>query len=145
MLSRLTKNVLRGLLSTALITSGTTLAAAAPALAAGNCNGNSPVSACISYGAFGNDARVDFYLNSAPSDQYYTFNAWIVITRAGTTSWHVLKNNGRLDHSGNYCCWYYNTDTLPDTWQTIYSSIDVYNRSGTRVSTSNSGPIRILN
>ena len=141
MRSSLTKKVLRGLLVTALITGGTTLTVAAPALAAGNCNGHSPVSACIDYGASGNNARVDFYLNYAPSDQYYTFNAWINING----SWHVLKNNGRLDHSGNYCCWYYNTDNLPNIWQTIYSSIDVYNRSGTRVSTSDSGPIRILN
>jgi hypothetical protein len=141
MRSRLWQNVLRGLMVVTLMTTGTTLVTATPALAAGSCNGGYPVSACISYGAFGNQARVDFYMNAGLSDQYYTYNAWINVNG----SWHVLRNNGRLDHQGNYCCWYYNTDSLPNIWYTVYSSIDVYNRSGARVATSTSSSLRYVN
>jgi hypothetical protein len=141
MRSKFWRNVLRGLMVVTLMTTGITLVTTAPALAAGSCNGRSPVSACISYGAFGNQARVDFYMNASLSDYSYTYNAWINVNG----SWHVLRNNGRLDHTGNYCCWYYNTDSLPNIWYTVYSEIDVYNKSGTRTATSTSDPIRYVN
>lgn len=134
------RNVLRGLLVIALMTTGTTLITAAPAAAAGGCNGQYPVSACIDYGSHGNRSRVDFYMNANLTTEYHTYKAWINVNG----SWTLLAS-GRLDHKGNYCCWYKNTDSEPNTWKTVYSEIDVYNSSGVYKLSSTSPSVRYLN
>ncbi|MEU7820708.1 hypothetical protein [Catellatospora sp. NPDC049133] len=134
------RNALRGLLVAMLVTTGATLTTATPAAAAGGCNGKYPISACVDWGSYGNRVRADFYMNADPSDEYHSFKVWLNVNG----SWYLM-GSGRLDHKGNYCCWYRNTDSLPNIWYTVYSEIDVYNSSGSYRLSSTSPSVRYVN
>jgi hypothetical protein len=136
--STMWRNIVRGLVAIALMTTGTTLISASPALAGGNCNGLWPVSACVDFGNAGTKVRLDFYMNQNLSNQHKTYKSWFNVN--GT--WY-LAGSGTLDHKGNYCCKTKEMDSEPDSWKTVYTEIDIYDSNGVYKLSSTSGPIRI--
>lgn len=134
------RNVLRGLVVITLMTAGTTVITAAPASALGGCNGRSPISACVNWNPGENSARADFYMNSSLGNTYYTYRVYMNVNGG----WN-FKGSGRLDHTGHYGYWWHHTDSLPNSWYSVYTQIDYYDYWGTYRGSSTSRTIRYQN
>ena len=111
-----------------------------PAFAVGGCNHQfKPLGPCIDYQG-GTQARADFYLNVAPSDTYHSFR--VAIVSNGSVQWLNLKAD--FTGTGRYCCWYRSVDSMPDSWHTVFTRVNIYNSVGSLVDTVDSPSINVF-
>jgi hypothetical protein len=139
----LRRKVLRGLLVIGLVTAGSTAVVASPALAIGACqNAGFPISACIDFGSYGNQARADFYMNGSLGDSLYTYRVYIYVNGVRFTP--LGGNSGRLNHQGRFCCWYVTTDSTPDSLKRVQTRVEVYRIDGSYNYTASSPIIEYI-
>lgn len=137
------RKALRGLLVVTLVTAGTTAVVASPALAVGACqNAGFPISACIDYGAAGQSARADFYMNGSLGDSVYTYKVFIYVNGVKRTP---PGNTGRINHQGRFCCWYVDTNSDPDSLKHVQTRVEVYRIDGSYNYTASSPFIDYVN
>jgi hypothetical protein len=122
------RRLIQAFVALALVTVGLTAVAATPASAAwGGCNNaNVTLKPCVNFGANGDNVRADFYLDRTPDSSVHHYKVYLVengVFRVGAT--------GTFDHTGRYCCWYWNTHSSSGTYvYHVYTRVYVYTSSG---------------
>jgi hypothetical protein len=93
----------------------------------GGCNNaNVALKPCVNFGADGGNVRADFYLGRTPDPSVHHYKVYLVVngvSRVGAT--------GTFDHTGRYCCWYWDThSSIGTSAYKVYTRVYVYTSSG---------------